>query len=126
MQHVLQKNKLSAVFQLLSSSVAAAFGVTRPSSPATVAGDAESVAEKVSNTDVLIAKESPASGHAPYMTIAVPGRKRKNASTIARSSKKRGLDTATVSATVVVKEEDVLDVTIVANSSQLSPEAVAA
>lgn len=80
----------------------------------------------ISDTDFIVAEELPASNHASYTTIAVRECKRVKSSTIARSPKTRGLNTATGAATGAVKEADVLDDAEAAKSSQLSPEAVAA
>lgn len=91
--------------------------VTRSSPPATVFSDVKRVAPKTSNTDVGITAELPASIHLSYTTIAVPVCKRGNSSTKARSPKNRRLNTETASATAVVKQKDILDVTKAAKSS---------
>lgn len=78
----------------------------------------------MSNIDVLAAKESPQSSHAPYKTIAVPICKREKSSMVARISKKPHVDIATENATEVVKDEDFLNVTKAAESQQQLPEAV--
>lgn len=60
------------------------------------------------------------------MTIAVPVCKCDHSSTISRLSKTCRLNISTDHATEVVKEEDMLEVKKVAESSHLSPEGVAA
>lgn len=98
--------------------------MTCPSLLVTVFIDEESVASEISITDVMVAGSLPESNHAPCMTITVPLCKRGNSSTIARSPKIRRLNTATEPFTVVVKDEDVLEVLEAAKSSYLSLTAV--
>lgn len=66
-------------------SVVTAHAVTRPSSPATVVNDIESVASEMFNKNVMAAETLFASSHMPYMGIAVPVCMRGNSNTIARS-----------------------------------------
>lgn len=79
----------------------------------------------MSNTDFMVAEESPTSSHAPHIAIAAPVRKRENSNTVARLPEKPCLDTATEPAIAVVKEEKLLDVMEAAESLCLSREAVA-
>lgn len=81
-----------------------------PLTSATVFIYVEGMAPEISNTDVMTANGWPASSYLPYMTIAVPMRRRENLSTVVRSPMKHCLNTATAAATAVTKEEDVLKV----------------
>lgn len=112
--------------KIFLSLMAKKLGVTRPSPSVMVAIDEESLAPERSNTRAMVAKKLAASIHAPYMTIVAPVFKRGNSSTIARSPKRRRKDPAIEAATTVLKNEGVLDATKTAESSRLSPEAVAA
>lgn len=84
------------------------------------------MAPEMSNIDVKLAKALPASSHSPYMTNAVLIHKRRNLNTIARSSEKCHLTTATATATVVLIGDDVLTFTQAAELFHLSSEAEAA
>lgn len=99
------------MFQALPSSEATVLSETLPALPATVVNDAESMSPEFFKIEVMVAEQLPTSIHAPYMSISLPLCKREYSSTTARSPKNRRLDTATAPATVVVKEEDFLDVT---------------
>lgn len=112
------------MFQSLLPFIATALGVTRLSLSGTVIIDVESEISEMSNAGVMGAEELPATSHVPYMNIAVRVRKRGSSNTIARSPKKRHLNTAIAPAIAVVKEKAVLDVTHTVESSYLSPEAV--
>lgn len=74
------------------------------------------------STSVIVTEESPSSSHVPYMSVAVPMRKLENSSTIARSPKKRRLNTAAEVSTAVMKEWDVLDVITSVKASRLTPQ----
>lgn len=106
--------------------MAAALRVKRPALAAIIVIDVESLILEMSNTDAMIAYGLPASSLLQYMKIAVPVRKSEHSRTIAKSSKKRCLNTATTTATTVVKEKDVSDGTEPAESLNLSPKAVTA
>lgn len=125
-QHAQQRNKLPADVQSLMSSVATALGVKRPLPPVTVGIDVEIVVPEMSNTNVMVAGAFPAPSHLPYVTTAVPARKPRHSSMIARSRKKRRSSTTTATETAVVTEKGRVDVTDVAKSSHLSPEMVSA
>lgn len=88
----------------------------------TVIIDVERLTPEMFIIDVIVANESPASSHVPYMTTAVPMYKRGNLSTIAKSPKKHRQNIATAPTTAVMKEEDVLDVIKAAESLHLPPE----
>lgn len=125
-QYALQKKKLPAMFPSLPSSVTIALSLTRPSLPATVFVVVDSVTPEISDTDVMVSKQLPASSHARYMAVVVPVRKRGNLNTIARSPKKRHLNAATTPATTIDKEDHMLSVSKAAGSSHLSLRAAAA
>lgn len=108
------------------NSVVIALGVTRPSSSATVVIDVENVARVMFDADVMIAEELPTSSHVPYISNALPVRKRGNSSTKAKPRKIRHLNISTESEAAVLKEKDVLNVLQAAKLSYLSSEAVAA
>lgn len=61
--------------------------VARPTPPAAILIDIESVTPELSNKDVKVAKELPAFSYGSYMTISVPVCKRKKSSKIAMSLK---------------------------------------
>lgn len=98
-----------------------ALEVTRPSPLATIVFDFKNMFPEMSNTEVMAAKTLPTSDHSPYMTIAAPVPKLGHSITIAKSSKKRRLTTATATVTAVVKGEDVLGLTNAAELSHQSP-----
>lgn len=123
-EYTFQTNKLVVVFQSFSAS--SAYGMTRLSIPSTGVIDGKSVAPDMSNTDVLDAKEFPASSHAPYMSVAVPVRKRGISNIIVRLPNNHHLNITTTLETAVAKTGNKLDVTEAVKSSHLPPEAVAA
>lgn len=106
--------------------MAIALGLNRFSLLATVVIEVESLATLISNTEVIVAKDLATASHEPYMSIAVPVRKRVNSSRIARSPKKRRLNTKIDPVTAVLKEENVSTITEVAECSLLSPTVVEA
>lgn len=61
---------------------------------------------EMSSIAIVVVEGLLASSHLPYMTIAVPADKYKCASTVARSSKKRCLNSADATATVVEKRKE--------------------
>lgn len=97
------------MFQSLLSSLAAALGVTRRSPLSTIVIDVQRVVPKLSNIEVRVAEALLPSSYLPYMTSFVPVLIHGYSSTIARLNKKRYLTATAATATVVVKEEDVLD-----------------
>lgn len=80
----------------------------------------------MTNANSTVAEALPAYSHSLYMTIAVPVCNRGPSSTLARSSKKRTQNTAIALVTAVVKEENVLDNTEVAELLHVSLVAEAA
>lgn len=118
-QYALQKKKLSVVFQPLSSSAVNALGVTRITPPEKLYIALESVTFKMFKTDFMGAENFLASIRVPNMPIAIHVQNRENSSTMARSSKKRFLNTVTELAIEVVKKGDVLGVTEAAKLSHL-------
>lgn len=112
------------MFQAFPSSVETTLGVVRPPHPATIVIDVDSVVPEMSNAAVMVAEPLSTSSYLPYMTFSVPICKRGHSSTIAQSSKKRRLTSATATATEVLKEEGFLNITNAAESSHQSTESV--
>lgn len=123
-QYALKANKLPAVFEVLQSCVATALSVVDHSHPATIVIVVESVISEMSNTDAMVADVLPASGTLPYMTLAVPVRKREKASKITKLRKKRRRNTAKDPATALVKKKNMLRFTEPARMLHLSSEYV--
>lgn len=107
---VLQRNKLSTVFQSVSSSVAAVLDMKCPSSHRELIIDVKSAVLKTSNTDFIVAEEILASSHSPYMNNAAPVHQHGNSTFIARSPMKRHVDTVSAPTTAVVKGKSGLGV----------------
>lgn len=84
------------------------------------------MAPEMFDREVMVANKLPECSHAPYMTIALPVCKGKDSNTTARSTMKRLMNTATEPTTVIVIEKDVLDLTDEVESSDPSPEVLAA
>lgn len=124
-QYARQANKLPVVFEAFPSPMATAVGVTILLLPVTIVFDVESVGSNISKRDIVVAKSLPGSCHSLNKTVAVSVHNSEHGSTTARSSKKRFLATVTATATEIVKRKDALDATNAAESSRLSPRAVA-
>lgn len=66
------------MLQSFPPSVASALGMTLHSTPATDLIEVESVGPEISNANVRVNEELPASSRSPYITVAVSGCKRGN------------------------------------------------
>lgn len=122
---VLQTKKSPAVFQALPSYVTAALGVRRLSPLATMVIDVESVDLEASNTDVVVAE---ALSYPVFLCTWLLMSQCTWADIQARLqgwARKRRLNTATVAATAVVEDKDMMGVMDAMGSSHLSSEAVA-
>lgn len=86
----------------------------------------ESVHSAMSSKDVMSAREIHSTGHALYMTIAVPSRMRGKSCTVAISPSKRRMKTATETGMKVVMNEDVLILMKGIELSHLSSEVASA
>lgn len=124
-QYVFLTNKLSARFQALPFSVAAALGVARLSHAVTIVIVIESLQPDIFITDLMISKAFPTSIHAPYKAVAVLVRMLGHSKTKARPPKQCRITTATATETALVTIKDVLDITNATESSHLSLETVA-
>lgn len=124
-KYALWRNELPSVLKSFPSAMAAAFGVRRPSLPATIVIDVDNVEPEMSSTDVIVAAAVPTSIHSPFMTITISVCNRRHSSTVARLPKNLRLNTALETGAAVMKEENVLDVTKAAVELCLLPEAAA-